>query len=355
MDSTNAMKRGFSPSERLIVPHLEDEIREAEGRVFLTTFSSHMPRIKNLKRIARRTGRHIAFLGRGFLRHFAISRDTGYMDPWPDVFVSLEEGLNLADHQLIIVLTGSQAEMQSALMRVIREGFKGVKIRAGDRVIFSSKAIPGNERAIALMAADLERQGAEVVNEKTRRVHTSGHGFREDLNYMLTLLRPRSVAPIHGEYTHLLAHHHWLQSLIDEDQQTLMVEDGDVLEIIDGETRLRASVSTGMLPIDGARNLPIEHVVLRDRKDMMYSGLVLVNVRKARKGHSFEVSTNGMVEDDPGEMADRLEKILMQSPPPGTSRSEWADHVYFTLKKAIKKMFGLRPVIKVVVDGHILK
>ena len=355
MDSTNAGKQGFCPSERELVPHLEREIGEAKGRILFTTFSSHMPRIKNLKRIARRLGRRIAFLGRGFHRHFSISQDIGYVDHQPDVFATLEEALALPDHKVILVLTGSQAETQSALMRVAGDGLKGVKIRAGDRIIFSSKAIPGNERAIALLSADLERKGAEVITEKTHHVHTSGHGFREDLTYMLMLTQPKTVVPIHGEFSHLLHHFQWLRSLINPRQQSLLVENGDILELKNGETERGPSLPTAMIPIDGTRNIPLENRVVRERKDLMYSGLVLIVIRQVKRGHQFEVSTNGMAESFPDEVAAYLEKILAKLSLPGTTRAEWADEVYFTIKKTVKKVFGLRPVIRVIVEGHILK
>jgi len=181
MDSTNAPKNGFCPSDHEIVPHLEAVIRESTGRVFLTTFSSHMPRLARLRLIAASCGRRIALVGRSFEKHFRAAVDTGYLSYTPGAFISLEEALASRDDSVLYMVTGSQAEPRSALTKILREGFKGLSFKAGDKVIFSSKIIPGNERTVMLLASDLERAGVIVVTERTRHVHTSGHGYREDL------------------------------------------------------------------------------------------------------------------------------------------------------------------------------
>jgi len=358
MDSTNAFKPGFCPSDQEIVPYIEEEIRKAQGRVFFTTFSSHMPRIKKLKRIARRTGRKIAMIGRGFEKHFEISVDTRYMERWPDVFVSIAQTEKLPDHQVIFVATGSQAEQQSALARICREGYKNVKAKAGDLVIFSSKAIPGNERQLALMASDLERQGIDVVTEKMSYVHTSGHAYREDLAYMLALTKPRTVSPIHGEFLQLLSNFHWLKSLLAEHQDALLIEDGSVVCITEDQITLEGVVETELLPIDGGRNLPISTEVLRQRKDMMYSGLILIcaTVKGPPEQNHFQISIDGMVERKPGTTVNLISEILEPlNFDLNQSIEAWSEAIYLMCKRTMKRRTGGRPLIKIVINGRVTR
>ncbi|MDJ0838091.1 MAG: ribonuclease J [Acidobacteriota bacterium] len=357
MDSTNATKDGFCPSDFEIVPNLEDLILNAKGRVFLTTFSSHMPRIKRLKHIARNSGRKIAFVGRSFHKHFQMSLETAYMAYWPGVFTTVEEAVKLPDEQIIYVVTGSQAEQRSALMRIQRTGFKSVSFKAGDLVIFSSKTIPGNERRIMLLGSDLQRDGVRVIMEKGTSVHTSGHGYREDIAYMLSLVKPRSVAPIHGEFHQLLSHHNWLQSLTLDHQQVLLIEDGDIIELSAGEARCIGKIEIGMVPIDGNQNLPLDRRTISERKDMMYSGLVLVsaNVRPDEGFYDFQVQTHGLAELHPGAAAKALEGSL-QSLVLDAEQDEylWAEDIGRCLKKGLKSFFAGKPMTKLVLNGRIL-
>ncbi len=356
MDSTNSFKKGFCPSDQEIVPFIEEQIRSASGRVFFTTFSSHMPRIKKLKQIARRTGRKIAMIGRGFEKHFEVSIDTRYMTRWPDVFATIEQAMKLPEDQVIYVATGSQAEQQSALARIARDGFKGVRAKAGDKVIFSSKSIPGNERALALMASDLERQGIEVVTEKMTHVHTSGHAYREDLAYMLALTQPRCVSPIHGEFLQLLSHYHWLRSLLEDHQDAILVEDGSIIVVSPETVTLDGVLETNLLPVDGGSNLPISKELIKARKDMMYSGLVLIcaDIQGPPEKNSYQVSTEGMVEKKQGAVASLILEFLepldydLKQP-----IEAWVDAVYLVVKRAMKRILGSRPVIKIVMNGQI--
>ncbi len=358
MDSTNALTPGFCPSDHEILPFIEAQIQNASGRVFFTTFSSHMPRIKKLKQIARRTGRKIALIGHGFQKHFESSLVTRYMDHGSGVVVTANEVANLPDHQVIYVVTGSQAEQQSALVRIGKDGFKGIKIKAGDRVIFSSKSIPGNERKIALLASDLQRKGVEVISRHSHHIHTSGHGYRDDIAYMVSLTQPKTVAPIHGEFHQLLSHYRWLKSLGDPDRQVLLIEDGQIIALENGEATLSGVIETRLIPIDGGRNLPLSPTILRERKDMMYSGLLLINAQIGEhvEDNFFEVTVNGMVEEAPGNVASLVVGAL-QAHYFNTSQTEeeWAEVIYLTSRRAIKKLFFGRPLIKIVLNDRIAR
>ena len=355
MDSTNSLKAGFCPSDHEITPYLEEHIRTAPGRVFFTTFSSHMPRIRKLRQIAKRTGRKIVLVGRGLKNHFENSLSTGYMAHEPELFISSNTADAMEDQKLIYVVTGSQAEQQSALVRISKDGFRGIKIKAGDRVIFSSKSIPGNERQVALLASDFERRGVEIITGKMSMVHTSGHGYREDIAYLLALTRPKTVVPIHGEFIQLLSHYRWLGALSREERQVILVEDGDVLELREGQTTKQGVIECGMIPIDGNRYLPLDNLILRDRKDMMYSGLILISIYRDQDDNHFDVAVNGMVEKSTGEIGDMVRKILAQLDFSNDQpEKEYAKRVYAAVKRAIKKEIRGKPLIRVIINSRIL-
>ena len=357
MDSTNAHKPGFSPGEEQINPVLFEKINEAEGRIFFTTFSSHMPRLKNLELIARKTNRKIALVGRGFRKHFQTSTDTGYIKP-SDVFVN-EKTLNkLEDNRVIVVVTGSQGEQQSALVRIGKGEINGLAFKSGDTIIFSSKAIPGNERQIALLASDFERRGLTVITERQAQVHTSGHAYRDDLAYLLSLTRPRAVAPIHGEFHHLLSHHGWLKTLVSEDQTVHLIQDGDIISIDDRESWISGQIETGMIPVDGNQDLPISSQTLKERKDMMYSGMLLLNVStdEDQPEPFIEAECHGMVQARENIIPERvisalqgLDLDLMQTD------EERCDQIFRQTRRSLKKLMYGRPLIKIVLNGRIVR
>jgi len=357
MDSTNATKRGFCPPELEIEPYLDRIVAEADGRVLFTTFSSHIPRLRRLIHIARRHGRKIALVGRSFHKHFHAALDTGNLAYQPGAFVELEAALDMPDDEVLFVIAGSQGEAQSSLTRVAGEGVKGLRVHAGDHVVFSSKAIPGNERLIALLASDFERKGATVHTERTAFIHTSGHGFREDLAYMLSLVRPRTVVPIHGEFHQLLEHFHWLKALIDEDQSVMLIEDGDILAMVDGEVDVAGVAATGMTPIDGNQLAPLSPEILRDRKNMMYSGLILISGQIPVRGDkgAFDIAAHGLAESEPGRVIAAIHGALRRLRfSQALTEPQWAEAIFRETKSALRPVFSGRPLIKVTLNGRIL-
>lgn len=355
MDSTNAGKTGFCAGEAEIVPGLEALIEKAPGRVFITTFSSHMPRIRALADAVPALGRRIAFLGNSFNKHFRLSNDLDYFNG-SQCFVSGSEAQRLADDKLIYVVTGSQAEQRSALVRITNGGFLGVSLRSTDTVIFSSRAIPGNERALALLVSDLERKGVVVHTPRERLIHTSGHAYREDLAYMVGLTRPKNAAPIHGEYHQLLNHHHWLRDMLPEGE-VLLIEDGNEVVIEAGRARVAGQYDCRLMPIDGNQEWVLARTVLKERKDMMYSGLLLVNgaIDDAGVGR-FEVHAHGLAEPAPGAIVNVLETDLNQMVfDAAMSAGEWSLLVYQRLTASLKPRFSGRPLTKIVINGKVTR
>ncbi len=351
VDSTNASRPGFCPSEYELLPSLEQQIRSARGRVFLTTFSSHMPRIRNLIQIAQDSGRRMAFLGRSFRKHFKACLETGYLGTSTRVVVDEDSAMRLPDSEVLYIVAGAQAESRSALGSIAKGGFKGLSFKAGDRLIFSARSIPGNERQVMLFVSDLERRGVEVVTANHAQVHTSGHAYREDVAYLLRLLRPRHVAPIHGEFHHLLAHHRWLLQMTDDDQQVHLLEDGDILMLDCGDVYQDGKVETRMLPIDGHRNQPISPSALKARRDMMYTGLILISYLSATT--TFAVDGMGLCEREEGAFAALLARELAENLL--TFEGRQADHVAAILRFArslASRTIDTKPVIRLIYNGQ---
>lgn len=350
MDSTNAHRPGFCPSDAEIVDAIEDHIQKAKGRVFFTTFSSHMPRLRKLNAIAKASGRKIVLLGKSFTKHYEAGLESAYLEHPSDTFITSEEAESLPEDQLIFVVTGSQGERSSVLVKLSREAFQGLALKAGDTVIFSSKTIPGNERVIALLISDLERKGIDVVTARRASVHTSGHGYREDAAFLFNLTRPKHVIPIHGEFNFLLNHFRWLQGLIRSPQQVHMIQNGDIAELKGGRLTLSGTIQIPLVPIDGNQDCELAGHIIRERKDMMYSGLIAINVLTHPKS-SVEVETHGLAEQHPGTIASSLTKTL---------EPLVRQHLKGDLQKIVKRetrrflktcFFG-RPLIKIAVDGR---
>lgn len=357
MDSTNAFKRGFCPAEDDIVPDLEKLIGDHPGRVFVTTFASNMPRIRKLEYVAQRLHRKIAFVGRSFYRHYRACMGMGYLDDSPDVIVPVEKARHLPPDEVLYFVTGSQGEGRAALNRIAKGNYMGLDLDRGDLVIFSSKAIPGNERAIALLSSQLQKLGVKVVTEKMANVHTSGHAYQEDLAYMVSLLKPRNIAPIHGEYAMLRAHFNWLDALVEQDVNLFLIQDGDVLSMQQGELSITDSIQVEMLPIDGQQDLPIDWPILKARKNMMYVGFMLIVVRidpYTLKDRQVRVETIGMVEPEPGHYAERVEQVLQGLPlPKNAGEEQLASFFRSSAMKALRALINGKPEIRVVLNDTI--
>lgn len=354
VDSTNAHRTGFCPSEFTIEAPLEAAVREAPGRVFFTTFASHIPRLRKLITIARRTGRKIVLMGRSVMRHYLIALETHALDFSPDLFVDVMDASRYQDRELIFVITGSQGERNSVLARIARDRYQKVALKADDTVIFSSRSIPGNERIIALLISAMEEKGVKVITSADRPVHTSGHGFREDTAFLLSLIRPKTVVPIHGEYHHLLTHYDWLKQINTASRDVVLVENGDFLTLRRGVLHQDGHLSVRLVPIDGNQEVPLQPTVLQERKNMMYSGLMIINGRMGpRRRYRFDVVTHGVAEPEPGFVARETQAALNALNQLPKDHPMIAQHLIKTTKAVLREFFNGCPMIKIILDGKI--
>src|SRR6185312_12122053 len=204
-DSTNAMRDGDSPSEQAVGEGLRGVIEKAPGRVAVTTFSSNVGRIRSIAEAARDTGRQVLVLGRSLKRVIDVATELGYMDGLPE-FVSEEDYGYIPRENLVVICTGSQGEARAALAKLARDEMKSVGLSPGDIVVFSSRTIPGNEKAILEIKNQLIDQGIKIIEDGDALVHVSGHPRRSELRRMYEWVRPRIAVPVHGEAAHLVAH-----------------------------------------------------------------------------------------------------------------------------------------------------
>jgi ribonuclease J len=275
-DSTNVEKDGFTLSEREVKRTLEVLFRLSKGRLIVASFASNITRIQQIIDLAADFHRKILFSGKSMRTNVRIAREEGLIRIPEEMEIT--EGMidRFQDHEVVMVTTGSQGEPMSALTRMAKDKHKGVRIRKGDTVILSSRFIPGNERAISAIINNLYRMGAEVVYEKVSDIHSSGHGYRDELKLMLNLVRPKYFIPIHGEYRHLVRHCQLAAETGILPDRAAVIEDGMTLCFNGGGMTMGDRVHTGRVLVDGKGVGDVGEVVLRDRLRLSGEGMVIV-------------------------------------------------------------------------------
>ena len=310
-DSTNAERPGYTPSETTVGPVIHDILHDnADKRVIVASFSSHLHRVAQVVQAARATGRKVAFVGRSMLQNTSFARELGMLDlPESDV-IDVDEVARYSPGEVCVVCTGSQGEPMSALSLMAAHEHKHLKVSSDDVVIISAHAIPGNETNVSRVIDSLYRAGAEVVHDKNAAVHVSGHASQEELKFMLALTRPEWFVPVHGEYRHLVHHARLAHAVGVPEDRVLLCMDGDAVTIdaagLDVERR---AVPAGYQYVDGLLD-DISVGVLRDRRNLAEEGVVVVIVTvDARTGELItgpEIVTRGWVYE--AEAADLIEE-----------------------------------------------
>jgi ribonuclease J len=360
-DSTNATVPGRTPSERAVIPAFEEIFGEARGRIIVAAFASSIHRIQIVLDVAQQFNRKVCVLGRSMQKNVEVADRLGYLDIPDGLLVGLNDLKYLADNEVVLLVTGSQGEWRAALFQMATQVYKGLTIDEGDTVVLSARIIPGNERAISRLIGFIYKRGANIIEEKRRLVHVSGHASQEDIRIMTEAVRPKFVVPIHGEYRMLFRHKEFVKNHLGyAEENIVLIENGDVLEL-DGE---RAAVvnkrEIGRTFIDetGFEEIPRETV--RERRQIANDGLVTLIVTINSQTGELEAppeivakgvrgfdSTNGFSED-----ARRVVAAAIA----GASRdmlrdeSRLKEHVRVELKRFIQKQTGARPVIMPVVQ-----
>ena len=274
-DSTNAMRDGESPSEQAVGAGLRGVIQKAAGRVAVTTFSSNVGRIRSIAEAARDCGRQVLVMGRSLKRMIDVAGELGYMEGIPP-FISEEDFGYIPRENLVIICTGSQGEGRAALAKLARDELKHLALSPGDTVVFSSRTIPGNEKAILEIKNLLIDQGVRIIEDGDALVHVSGHPRRNELRKMYEWTRPRIGVPVHGEAAHLVAQGSLMSaSGIPEVAQ---VRDGDMLRLAPGPAEIIGKAPAGRIYKDGRLIGDDEAMGIRDRRKLSFAGHVALNV-----------------------------------------------------------------------------
>lgn len=273
-DSTNTERDGYTPSERTVWKKLDEVFANAEGRIIVTTFASNVHRMRQIMQAGMKYNRKVAILGRSMLNLAGIARELGYMS-FPDgLLLKIDEIKHYQPSEIVIMTTGSQGEPLSALTRIAKNEHKQVKIVKGDTVIVSATPIPGNERSIANTINELFMRGADVIYGRDAGVHVSGHACREEQKLMINLCKPKFFMPVHGEYRMLMKHAALAVECGVLEENTYVMENGDVLELFKDRGSKIGRVKSGIVLIDNSTSWPIDQQTVQERQLLAEDGVV---------------------------------------------------------------------------------
>jgi ribonuclease J len=298
-DSTNADKLGWTPSERVIDPAFDEVFRNAPGRIIIASFASLISRMQQVANAAERHGRSLAFVGTSMVENAKMARRLGYLDIPEDMQVPIDQALKMSPEKVVIMGTGTQGEPTSIMGRLSTGTNRQFDIIPGDTVVLSSHPIPGNEESVHRTINRLFRRGANVIYTPIAPVHVSGHASQEEIKLLLHLVKPKYLVPIHGELRHLRQHETLAREVGVPAENIRVVENGQILELQNGELRLGERIPGGYVFVDGSGVGDVGPSVMREREALARDGIVLVNLlvdkQSGRLLDEPEVLTRGFV------------------------------------------------------------
>jgi ribonuclease J len=370
-DSTNATVPGRTPSERAVIPAFEEIFAEAKGRIIVAAFASSIHRLQIVFDVAQQFNRRVCVLGRSMQKNVEIAERLGYLDIHDGLLVGVKETKQLDDSEIVFLVTGSQAEPRAALYQMATQVYKGLTIEEGDTVVLSARIIPGNERAISKLIGFIYKRGANIIEEKRRLIHVSGHASQEDIRIMTEAVRPKFVVPIHGEYRMLFRHKEFVKNHLGyAEENIILIENGDVLEL-DGERAAivdKREIKRTFIDDSGFEEIDFETV--RERKKMAYEGMITLIVNLNGQTGELEAppqivaqGVRGLESSNGEAVAVNGSKHLLKDAQrvvtaaiAGASRKTFEDesllkeHVRVELKRFIQKETGAKPVIVPVIQ-----
>jgi ribonuclease J len=349
-DSTNAMVEGHSGSEADVRRNLAALIKGLKGRVAVSCFSTNLARIESIALAGRAAGREVALFGRSLRNADASARECGYLRSIPP-FLSEDEAEDVPDNKLLVICTGSQGEPRSALTKIAADTHPHISLGEGDCVIYSSRMIPGNERAILRVQDELSRAGVRVMTADDHMVHVSGHPARDELKRLYQLVRPKYAVPVHGEWRHMNEHANLAETL---GAIAYVIEDGDVLRFAPGKPDVVESVPVGRLAIDGDRLLRLDGDVLAARKKMLMNGVIVASFVVDGAGKVLgkpQISAPGLFDEkgeESGQIAADLARAVTDMP--GNLKREdglLREAARTAVRKAVGRRLRKRPSVEV--------
>jgi ribonuclease J len=317
-DSTNVDREGFSPSESVVGPHLEEVFARCEGRIVVTSFASNIHRVQQVVDAAYALDRKVALVGRSMRKNVGIGRSLGHIEVPEGLLVGPREIGDFADERVVIISTGSQGEPLSALRRMAYRDHPQVQLKGGDTVVFSATPIPGNERAVNETIDRLYHIGCDVITPRDAPVHASGHGYAEEVKLMLNLVKPRYVMPFHGDFKRLRIHAQLAEAVGMHPRDIFQGENGLPLEINERGARFAEPEQSGMVFVDGVEIGDMADVALRDRRMLSADGIFIVVVTIAEQDGSSvaapEVIFRGVpFLDEAGELLEEIRSTVDDS------------------------------------------
>jgi ribonuclease J len=354
-DSTNVERPGFTPSERTIVPRIEELARSAPRRVVLSCFASSIHRIQQVIDIAERVGRKIAFVGRSMVDNVEIAHDLDCLRIPDGMVVRPQDIRSFEPRKLIILASGSQAEPMSSLSRIAVDNHRFVSVDENDTVILSARIIPGNEKAIFRMLDHMFRRRALVYYDNSAgTIHVSGHASQEEQKLILRLVKPKYFIPVHGEYRHLFRHAALAHQLGAVGEEILLMEDGKCIEFTEDGAFRRDPVTAGRVLVDSGSLEEIEAIVVRDRKHLSEEGVVIpiiaIDKHTGKLESAPEVVSRGLMSENNGELLAGAKEIVMKTFELSNleERADWSvikEKIRVDLKRYISKQTSKRPLI----------
>ncbi|MEO1942511.1 MAG: ribonuclease J [Campylobacterales bacterium] len=300
-DSTNSYKPGVTPSERVVGKTFENIFLQANGRIIMSTFSSNIHRVYQAIQAAQKFNRKVAIIGRSMEQNLNLAMELGYIKFDPSIFIEPWEISKYPDNEVLIVTTGSQGESMSALYRMAVGEHRQVRLKEGDQIIISAKAIPGNEPAVSELINYLLKQGAKVAYQEFSEIHVSGHASQEEQKLMLRLVKPKYFFPVHGEFNHLVRHKETALETGIPEENIFIMEDGEQWEITPKRVRKVGKVKVGKIFIDNQLNEEIESDIVADRQKLAEEGIVIIVAQVDKKSRKLmsrpRVVTYGIIPD----------------------------------------------------------
>ncbi|PJJ61348.1 ribonuclease J [Compostimonas suwonensis] len=301
VDSTNADVPGFTALERSIGPVLDSVIARAPRRVIVASFSSHVHRVQQVLDAAHANGRRVALLGRSMVRNMTIAAELGYLKVPENVLIDYKKAKDIPDDKIVYMSTGSQGEPMAVLSRMANLDHQ-IEVGPGDTVILASSLIPGNENAVYRVIDGLTKLGANVVHKGNAKVHVSGHASAGELLYCYNILKPKNVLPVHGEYRHLVANAKLARDTGVPEANTILAEDGTVIDLRDGVATVVGQLDLGYVYVDGSTVGEITEADLKDRRILAEEGfisiIIVVESATGRVVVGPEIHAKGFAEDE---------------------------------------------------------
>ncbi|QHC66301.1 RNase J family beta-CASP ribonuclease [Rathayibacter sp. VKM Ac-2759] len=351
VDSTNADVPGFTPSERDIGPVIEAVIAKATRRVIVASFSSHVHRVQQVLDAAHANGRRVALLGRSMVRNMRIAADLGYLKVPQGVLIDVKKAGDIPEDEIVYMSTGSQGEPMAVLSRMANLDHQ-IEPGEGDTVILASSLIPGNENAVYRVINGLTKLGATVVHKGNAKVHVSGHAAAGELIYCYNVLKPTHVMPVHGEYRHLVANAKLARDTGVPEENTIIAEDGTVIDLVDGTVTVVGRLDLGFVYVDGSSVGEITDADLKDRRILGEEGfisiIVVVEAGTGRLVVGPEIHAKGFAEDDRvfDEVVPRIAQALEEAVQSGVSDPHaLSQSVRRVVGRWVNTRFRRRPMI----------